>query len=85
MALAMEAVAKITTVGLEMVLPGVGGTYLDKYFQTSFLGLIGFGLGVAVGIWHLLQMSKQPPDPPMGAEELKAKESKGSAGERTSK
>lgn len=85
MALAMEWVTKITTVGLEMVLPGVGGAYLDKYFHTSFLALLGFGLGLTVGIWHLLQMSKQPPEPPIAAEELQGKERQGSSGERTSK
>ncbi len=85
MALAMEWVTKITTVGLEMVLPGVGGAYLDKYFHTSFLALLGFGLGLSVGIWHLLQMSKQPPEPPLAAEELQDKERQGSSGERTGK
>ena len=85
LALAMEWVAKITTVGLEMVLPGVGGVYLDKYFQTTFLALLGFGVGMTVGILHLLQMSRQPPDPPMAAEELQDKERQDSSGERSGK
>jgi uncharacterized protein YqgC (DUF456 family) len=60
LALAMEWVAKITTVALEMVLPAVGGRYLDKRFGTSFWALAGLALGVVVGIWHLLQMTKPP-------------------------
>ena len=57
-AVAMEWVAKITTVALEMVLPGIGGTWLDKRFGTSFLALLGFAFGLTAGIWHLLLMTK---------------------------
>lgn len=57
MALAIEWVAKITTVGLEMVIPGIFGQWLDQRWGTQFLGLAGFALGVTVGIWHLLRMS----------------------------
>jgi hypothetical protein len=49
MALAMEWVAKITTVGLEMVLPGLAGRWLDAQLGTSFLVLIGFALGLVQG------------------------------------
>ena len=62
LAVAMEWVAKITTVGLEMVLPGVAGHYLDRRFGTSFLAISGFVLGVTVGIWHLIQWTKPTPD-----------------------
>ncbi len=58
MALAMEWVSRITTVALEMVLPGVFGGWLDKQFGTAFLALAGFVLGFAVGFWHLLRMTK---------------------------
>ena len=60
LALAMEWVAKITTVALEMVLPAIGGGYLDRRYGTSFWALAGVVLGVVVGIWHLLQMTKPP-------------------------
>lgn len=56
-ALAFEWVAKITTVALEMVLPGIFCLWLDQRWGTSFLGMIGFVLGVTLGIWHLLQMT----------------------------
>jgi putative F0F1-ATPase subunit (Ca2+/Mg2+ transporter) len=57
---AMEWVAKITTVGLEMVLPAVGGRYLDSRLGTSYWVLLGLVLGFVVGMWHLLQMTQPP-------------------------
>jgi F0F1-type ATP synthase assembly protein I len=54
----MEWVAKITTVGLEMVLPAIAGTYLDRYLRTSYWAVIGLVVGLIVGFWHLLQMTK---------------------------
>jgi hypothetical protein len=57
-ATAMQWVSRITTVGLEMVLPGLGGLWLDGRWGTSFLGLVGFALGMTLGIWHLLQMTR---------------------------
>jgi len=61
MAVAMEWVAKITTVALEMFLPAVLGGYLDHRWGTSFLSLIGLVAGVTFGIWHLIQMTKTIP------------------------
>lgn len=57
MASAIEWVAKITTIGLEMVVPGIFGQWLDGRWGTQFLGLLGFAFGVTFGIWHLLQMT----------------------------
>lgn len=68
MALAMEWVAKITTVALEMFLPAVAGSWLDRQWQTSFLGPVGLVLGVVVGIWHLIQMTKAVPPGDRSAE-----------------
>ena len=59
-AAAMEWVAKITTVGLEMALPAIGGGWLDRRLGTSYWALIGVALGVTVGIWHLIQMTRPP-------------------------
>jgi Putative F0F1-ATPase subunit Ca2+/Mg2+ transporter len=58
LALAMEWVAKITTVALEMVLPAVGGGYLDRRFGTNYWALAGVAVGMVVGMWHLLQMTR---------------------------
>lgn len=58
MVVAFEWVARITTVALEMVLPGLAGSWLDGKFGTGFIALVGFALGITVGIWHLLVMTK---------------------------
>jgi F0F1-type ATP synthase assembly protein I len=58
LALAMEWVAKITTVALEMVLPAVGGHYLDGRLGTRYWALVGLVLGMVAGMWHLLQMTR---------------------------
>ena len=57
MVVAMEWVTKITTVALEMVVPGVIGTWLDRRWGTKFLALIGFAVGLAGGLWHLLALT----------------------------
>ena len=58
----MDWVSKITTVAMEMVLPGLAGMWLDKRFGTGFLALLGFALGVPLGIWHLIAMTKSKRD-----------------------
>ena len=83
MASAMEWVAKITMVGLEMVLPGIGGHYLDTRLGTTYWALVGFGVGMAVAILHLVQMTRRPPDPPLPAEELLARQRQDSSGGHT--
>jgi F0F1-type ATP synthase assembly protein I len=81
MALAMEWVAKITTVGLEMVLPGVGGHYLDARLGTKYWTLIGFGVGMVVGFWHLMQMTKLKPPPSGGGAKRQDSSSECTGGE----
>ncbi|MCO6458013.1 MAG: hypothetical protein J5I93_22140 [Pirellulaceae bacterium] len=49
--------ARITTVALVMVLPGVAGWWLDNRLQTRFLVAVGFGLGLALGMVYLLTLS----------------------------
>jgi hypothetical protein len=61
MAEAMAWVSKITTVGLEMVIPGILGSWLDNRFELHFLGLLGFLIGVPLAMWHLILMTKQKP------------------------
>lgn len=58
MAEAMNWVSKITTVALEMVLPGLAGLWLDNQLETRFLAFLGFVLGVPLGIWHLIAMTR---------------------------
>jgi hypothetical protein len=59
MANGMQWVAKITTVALEMVVPAVIGMWLDQRLETQFLALLGIILGVPLGIWHLVKMTKR--------------------------
>jgi len=58
LAVAMEWVSQITTVVAEMVLPGLAGQWLDDRWGTGFLALVGFALGLTVGIWHLIAMTR---------------------------
>lgn len=58
LAIAMEWVSRIIAVALMMVLPGLGGQWLDNRLGTGFLALAGFAFGIAAGIYHLLQMTK---------------------------
>lgn len=60
-ALAMEWVAKITLVAFEFFLPGLFGQWLDQRLGTQFLSLAGFAFGLAFGLWHLLQMTRDDP------------------------
>ncbi|MAG93604.1 MAG: hypothetical protein CMJ48_07625 [Planctomycetaceae bacterium] len=60
LALAQVWVSRITTVVLLMILPGLGGHWLDERWGTEFLTLVGFGLGLTAGIWRLLQMVDLP-------------------------
>ncbi len=71
LAAAAQWVGRIVAVGLEMVLPGVAGKWLDERWGTSpLLTLGGFVLGMVGGVWHLLLMTaaenknKQPRRPP---------------------
>jgi Putative F0F1-ATPase subunit Ca2+/Mg2+ transporter len=59
MAAAMEWVSQITTVVLMMILPGLLGQWLDRRWGTGFLALVGFGLGLTTGIWHLLRVTSR--------------------------
>jgi hypothetical protein len=58
MAIAMDWVSRVTTIVLEMVLPGLGGQWLDAEFGFGFFGLLGFAFGVSLGVWHLVLMSQ---------------------------
>ena len=57
-AVAMEWVGRIIVLGLEMVLPGLGGQWCDRKFGTTpWLTLGGFALGMTVAIVHLVGLS----------------------------
>lgn len=71
----MQWVSKITTVALMTVLPIVGGRWLDKRFTTSYWGLIGLVVGLAVGFWQMLLLAKSA-----GAAGSAARKSRGTVG-----
>lgn len=58
MSRAIHAVSVITTAALEMVVPIVAGMWLDQRLGTRFLGLMGMLVGVPLGIWHLVKLTK---------------------------
>lgn len=56
LAVAIEWVSKLTTVALMMVLPGVGGAWLDRRWGTQYIALAGFAIGLVSGMWYLLRL-----------------------------
>jgi ATP synthase protein I len=60
--LATMWVSRITSIVLEMVLPGVLGYWVDQKLGTRVLFLIiGVILGFVGGLWQLIRLTKQNP------------------------
>jgi len=59
MVVAVQMINLVTTVVIEMVVPGIVGHWLDDRWGTSFLALTGLALGVSVGVLHLLALSRR--------------------------
>lgn len=55
---AVRWTSKITTVAIEMVLPGILGMWADQRFGTSYLMAAGILVGAPLGFWHLLRMTR---------------------------
>jgi hypothetical protein len=61
LAVAIAWAAQITTIAIEMVLPGLGGFWLDNWLGTKALfGILGVVLGFTLGLWQLIQLTKAP-------------------------
>jgi hypothetical protein len=61
MAQAMEWTSHVTTIAIEMALPGLGGHWLDRRLGTGMMFLlVGVALGFAMGMWHLLKLTQGP-------------------------
>lgn len=56
---AMDWVARIVAAAAMMVLPGLGGQWLDGKLDTSGFTLGGFVVGLVGGMWYLLTITKQ--------------------------
>ena len=56
---ALGIVSRLTAIGLEMALPGLGGCGLDRWLGTTPLLLfVGVLLGFVVGMYELLRLAK---------------------------
>ncbi|MCY2984932.1 MAG: AtpZ/AtpI family protein [Planctomycetota bacterium] len=69
-----NAVSRAIAVMILMLLPGVGGSYLDGWLGTQFFVLIGFGLGIAIAIFGLLYVAKIADVAAKRSRQLKEKE-----------
>jgi F0F1-type ATP synthase assembly protein I len=64
-AMAAHWATRVMTIALEMVLPGVLGIWLDRRLGTAFVfTLLGFGLGMTVGLWHVIRIGAANPRQP---------------------
>jgi F0F1-type ATP synthase assembly protein I len=51
-----------------MVLPGLGGYWLDRQLHSEpWLTILGFAGGLALGMWHLIKMTSARPSGDGGA------------------
>lgn len=60
--------ARIMAVGLTMVLPGIGGSWLDSRLDTGFCEPFGFVIGFTAGLAALVRLAgtTRPPQRPDG-------------------
>jgi hypothetical protein len=58
MAIAMQWVARVFAATLMMIVPGLGGQWLDRRWGTRFLGLAGFVLGLIGGVAYLIAVTR---------------------------
>ena len=66
--IAYQWVARITTLALVMVVPGVIGYWVDGWLGTKALvTLLGFALGGSYALWQLLKMTQPPRRPDAGS------------------
>ena len=63
LAVAMEWTSLVTTVSLEMALPGLLGYWGDRKLDTgAVLMVLGVILGFSLGMWHLVKLSRSMPN-----------------------
>jgi hypothetical protein len=58
MAVAMVWVSRIFAISAEMFVPGLLGDWLGKRWGFPNLALVGFALGISMGLTHLILMTK---------------------------
>ncbi len=62
MARGMEMVARVMAAAMMMVLPGLGGQWLDRHWGTRWLALVGFTFGISVSIYYLIVITRPAKD-----------------------
>ncbi|MGE3817797.1 MAG: AtpZ/AtpI family protein [Isosphaeraceae bacterium] len=56
----MTWASRVSTIGLEFVVPALLGVWVDRRFDTTpTLTLIGAFLGFSIGITHLLRIARE--------------------------
>jgi len=62
----MEWSSRVTTVSLEMALPGLIGYWVGQKLgaEVAFV-VLGVLIGLVGGMWHLIRLTR-PPGPPRG-------------------
>ncbi len=61
MAAAMAWSSRITTISMEMVVPGLIGYWIDEQLGTVAIFLVtGVILGFSIGLWQLIKLGQQP-------------------------
>jgi F0F1-type ATP synthase assembly protein I len=64
---AMEWISRLTTIAVEMVIPGLIGYWIDPKLGTKPVCLIlGTIAGFSLGIWHLVQLANAAQRPKDG-------------------
>jgi hypothetical protein len=61
----MEWVGRIMAAAAMMVLPGIGGQWIDRRLGTQWITLVGLALGLSLSIYYLLAITR-PRDPKSG-------------------
>ncbi|MBA61345.1 MAG: hypothetical protein CMJ76_03175 [Planctomycetaceae bacterium] len=56
MAEAYDLVSRVLTCVMVMILPGIGGSYLDGD-DTSFMMVTGWIVGPPIGLWQLIRVA----------------------------
>ena len=72
---AMGWVARIIAAGLIMVLPGLGGNWVDQRLGTHFVALLGFAVGIAWSLVYLLAITRTTTPNPTTRSKPEAKDS----------
>ncbi|MAQ89368.1 MAG: hypothetical protein CMM03_05890 [Rhodopirellula sp.] len=54
---AYDVLSRVITCVVIMVLPGIGGAYLDTHYETSYMMVIGWILGPPLGLWQLIKVA----------------------------